>query len=123
VHENSYLIIAGGAGVPRHGIQNADYRVTLGFVFEPSIGDADGDGIKDDEDKCPNDPEDFDNFEDDDGCPEPDNDRDGILDVDDECPNVPEDADGFEDLDGCPEANAGDRDGDGIPDEVDACPD
>lgn len=70
VHENSYLIIGGGAGVPRHGIQNADYRVTLGFVFEPSIGDADGDGIKDDQDQCPNDPEDFDGFEDDDGCPD-----------------------------------------------------
>jgi len=123
VHENSYLIIGGGAGVPRHGIQNADYRVTLGFVFEPSIGDADGDGIKDDQDQCPNDPEDFDGFEDDDGCPDPDNDRDGILDVDDECPNIPEDFDGFEDEDGCPEANAGDRDGDGIPDEHDDCPD
>jgi OmpA-OmpF porin, OOP family len=123
VHEHSYLMIAGGAGVPRHGIQNADYRIVLGFVFEPSIGDADGDGIKDDEDRCPNDVEDFDGFEDDDGCPDPDNDRDGIPDAEDECPDIPEDFDGYEDHDGCPEANAGDRDGDGIPDEVDACPD
>ncbi|NLE47998.1 MAG: OmpA family protein [Sandaracinaceae bacterium] len=123
VQENSYLIIAGGAGVPRRGIQNADYRATVGFVFEPSIGDADGDGIPDDVDQCPNDPEDFDGFEDEDGCPDPDNDRDGILDVDDLCPNDPEDFDGYEDEDGCPESNTGDRDGDGIPDDVDHCPD
>jgi len=103
VHENSYLIIGGGAGVPRHGIQNADYRVTLGFVFEPSIGDADGDGIKDDQDQCPNDPEDFDRFEDEDGCPEPDNDRDRIPDVRDRCPNEPETYNGFQDEDGCPD--------------------
>ena len=52
----------------------------VGFIFEPSIGDRDGDGYKDDVDQCPDDPEDFDDFEDEDGCPEPDNDKDGILD-------------------------------------------
>ncbi|MCA9521128.1 MAG: OmpA family protein, partial [Myxococcales bacterium] len=31
-------------------------------------------------DKCPNDPEDKDGFEDEDGCPDPDNDKDGICD-------------------------------------------
>jgi outer membrane protein OmpA-like peptidoglycan-associated protein len=97
--------------------------VILGFTYEPSIGDRDGDGIKDDVDQCPDEPEDFDGFKDEDGCPDPDNDNDGIPDVDDHCPNVPEDHDGFQDEDGCPEVRDGDRDGDGIPDSKDKCPD
>ncbi|HJZ87409.1 MAG TPA: OmpA family protein, partial [Polyangia bacterium] len=83
------------------------------------IGDRDGDGIKDDVDQCPDDPEDFDDFEDEDGCPDPDNDKDGIPDVDDLCPNEPEDKDGFEDADGCPDP---DNDKDRIPDVDDKCP-
>jgi hypothetical protein len=67
--------------------------------------DADRDGIPDDEDQCPNHPEDRDGFQDLDGCPDPDNDADGILDVNDKCPNVPETINGFEDDDGCPDAN------------------
>jgi outer membrane protein OmpA-like peptidoglycan-associated protein len=122
VEENSYLLLAGGIG-PVESINSADYRATLGFIFEPSIGDRDGDGYRDDVDQCPDEPEDFDRFEDEDGCPDPDNDRDGILDVDDECPMVPEDHDGDADEDGCPEGNIGDRDGDGILDNVDECPD
>jgi len=122
VEDNSYLVLAGGGSV-LESISTADVRVVLGFIFEPSIGDRDGDGYKDDVDECPDDPEDFDNFEDAEGCPDPDNDRDGILDVDDECPLVPEDHDGDADDDGCPEGNIGDRDGDGILDNVDECPD
>jgi OOP family OmpA-OmpF porin len=122
VERNSYLVIGGGAGF-LGGWDAADARAMLGFIFEPSIGDRDGDGFKDDVDQCPDEPEDFDNYSDDDGCPEPDNDRDGILDVDDECPLVPEDRDGDADEDGCPEGNEGDRDGDGILDNVDECPD
>jgi OOP family OmpA-OmpF porin len=122
VERNSYLML--GAG-PRYtnGFEAADQRVLLGFVFEPSIGDRDGDGIKDDVDQCPDDPEDFDGFKDEDGCPDPDNDNDGIPDINDRCPNVPEDRDGDHDEDGCPEASDGDRDGDGIPDSMDKCPD
>jgi OmpA-OmpF porin, OOP family len=123
VERNSYLFIGGGAGIPIGGFQAADWRATLGFIFEPSIGDRDGDGYKDDDDTCPDEPEDFDNFADEDGCPDPDNDRDGILDIDDECELVPEDRDGDADDDGCPEGNEGDRDGDGILDDVDQCPD
>ncbi len=128
VERNSYLVLGGGVGIPNiagdtGGFQTADIRAMLGFIFEPSIGDRDGDGLKDDFDQCPDEPEDFDNFADEDGCPDPDNDRDGILDVDDECPMVPEDRDGDADEDGCPEGNEGDRDGDGILDEVDECPD
>jgi len=86
---------------------------------KPVIGDKDGDGIKDDVDKCPNDPEDKDGFEDEDGCPDLDNDKDGIPDVKDKCPNEPEDKDGFEDADGCPDP---DNDKDGVPDTTDKCP-
>ncbi len=126
VDANSYLLIAGSCGnlcMPLDGFSQPDYRGVLGFIFEPSIGDRDGDGYKDDSDDCPDDPEDFDDFEDEDGCPDPDNDRDGILDNDDECPLVPEDHDGDADDDGCPEGDDADRDGDGILDGVDQCPD
>ena len=110
--------------------------------------DRDGDGILDNVDKCIDQPEDFDNFQDDDGCPEPDNDNDGILDTADKCPNEagpmqnmgcpildkdgdglndnvdkcpnePEDKDGFQDDDGCPDL---DNDADGVPDDRDDCP-
>jgi hypothetical protein len=65
--------------------------------------DPDADGIESDVDKCPNDAEDKDGFEDDDGCPDPDNDLDHIPDVSDKCPNEPETYNGFEDEDGCPD--------------------
>ncbi len=125
VENNSYLMIGGGSryGAASTGFEAADVRLFLGFVFEPSIGDRDGDGYKDDQDQCPDEPEDFDGYKDDDGCPDPDNDNDGILDVNDRCPNVPEDRDGDEDEDGCPEGRVLDRDGDGILDKDDKCPD
>jgi outer membrane protein OmpA-like peptidoglycan-associated protein len=81
--------------------------------------DLDHDGIPDRLDRCPNEPEDRDGFEDEDGCPDPDNDKDGIPDTQDKCPNDPEDADGFEDEDGCPDP---DNDRDGVPDPNDRCP-
>ncbi|HMD69122.1 MAG TPA: hypothetical protein VKF42_09615, partial [Chitinivibrionales bacterium] len=74
-------------------------------------GDSDNDGIPDSIDKCPMVPEDWDGFEDQDGCPDYDNDKDGIADSVDECPDDPEDYDGFRDKDGCPDP---DNDGDGI---------
>jgi outer membrane protein OmpA-like peptidoglycan-associated protein len=126
VQENSYLLIAGSCGnacMPLDGFNQPEWRGILGFIFEPSIGDADGDGYKDDVDACPHEPEDFDDFEDAEGCPDPDNDQDGILDIDDECPLIPEDLDGDSDIDGCPEGNNADRDGDGILDNEDQCPD
>jgi len=69
--------------------------------------DRDGDGYLDDDDQCPDKPEDFDGDEDEDGCPdiEQDQDGDGILDPDDSCPLDPEDFDGFEDVEGCPDAD------------------
>jgi OmpA-OmpF porin, OOP family len=83
-------------------------------------GDRDNDGVLDGADRCPNDPEDKDGFEDSDGCPDLDNDHDGIADSADKCPDDPEDKDGFEDADGCPDL---DNDQDGIADTDDKCPD
>jgi outer membrane protein OmpA-like peptidoglycan-associated protein len=120
---NSFLSLGAGRGlVPARGA-NPDARAFIGIVFEPNVGDRDGDGLKDDVDRCPDEPEDRDRFEDDDGCPDPDNDRDGIVDQDDSCRNIPEDKDGFQDEDGCPEGNPNDRDSDGILDHLDKCPD
>jgi uncharacterized protein (TIGR03382 family) len=82
-------------------------------------GDADGDGVRDSADRCPNEPEDKDLFDDTDGCPDPDNDQDGIADAADKCPLDAEDRDGVQDTDGCPDK---DNDGDGIPDTADKCP-
>ena len=58
------------------------------------------DGLLDPADECPNEPEDVDEFEDEDGCPDPDNDQDTVLDVDDDCPMAP----GSPANDGCPVA-------------------
>ncbi|MDW8361319.1 MAG: OmpA family protein [Myxococcales bacterium] len=103
----------------------------------PPPGDRDGDGYPDPEDRCPDDPEDFDGYEDGDGCPEDqDSDGDGLADSRDVCPIEPEDPDGYLDAEGCPEpdndldliADAADRcandpeDRDGWQDE-DGCPD
>jgi hypothetical protein len=51
-----------------------------------SIVDTDHDGIPDDRDRCPTEPEDYDAFQDADGCPDLDNDGDGVPDQDDSCP-------------------------------------
>lgn len=86
----------------------------------PPPGDRDGDGIIDEEDECPDVPEDRDGHEDRDGCPEAeDTDRDGLNDADDVCPLEAEDADAYEDQDGCPDT---DDDLDGIVDGGDHCP-
>ena len=149
---NSFFLAGAGAGVYGNGGEQTGSpraRAFLGFVYEPRIGDRDGDGIRDNIDQCPDEPEDLDGFQDEDGCPELDNDNDGIPDSRDQCPNVPgtwdnkgcptdsdrdgdgipdskdkcpddpEDRDGWEDDDGCPEL---DNDGDGIPDHLDKCP-
>jgi len=120
---NSFFMVGGGWRLTNNTYGAGAPRAFIGFIFEPNIGDRDGDGYKDDVDQCPDDPEDFDDFEDADGCPDPDNDKDKILDEDDKCPNDPETYNGFQDTDGCPDSTTNDRDGDGIPDNVDKCPD
>lgn len=97
------------------------YTAALGISISPFVpGDKDKDGILDEFDACPELSEDFDGFEDEDGCPEYDNDLDGIPDSLDSCPLSAEDIDGFEDTDGCPDP---DNDLDGVLDVNDKCPD
>lgn len=83
----------------------------------PPPPDSDQDGILDRDDDCPTDAENFNEYQDEDGCPETDRDGDGFWDFPDEdaCP----DEAGIE-PDGCPER---DNDSDGILNEDDACPD
>ena len=79
--------------------RNAREAYNLALRCAPKTpGDRDHDGILDNVDKCPDDPEDKDGFEDQDGCPDPDNDKDGVPDAADKCPNDP----GPPDNDGCP---------------------
>ncbi|HEY2743566.1 MAG TPA: OmpA family protein [Polyangia bacterium] len=120
--------VGAGAGIITSAERRDDFRVFGGVTWAPAEGkggvaaggiDTDGDGIPDAQDLCPTEPEDKDGFDDEDGCPDPDNDQDGIPDKLDKCPNDPEDKDGFEDEDGCPDL---DNDGDGIPDAQDKCP-
>ena len=91
--------------------------------------DADNDGVQDVYDHCPTKAEDFDGYNDEDGCPDLDNDNDGILDKKDKCPNVEENYNNYKDSDGCPDVSADeekfratDQDGDGISDDLDRCP-
>ena len=115
-----YANAGGGAGLTR-GIGAPEFRVLagLGFLYEEDP-DPDGDGLRFDDDRCPLQPEDRDEFEDEDGCPDLDDDQDGIPDLQDECPLEPEDRDGYADEDGCPDL---DNDQDGILDSLDKCPD
>jgi outer membrane protein OmpA-like peptidoglycan-associated protein len=126
-----------GSGVGRGlvaGIGAPDFRAFLLISFSPrareipllapprgpvDLGDDDSDGVINSLDKCPDEPEDLDGFQDSDGCPDLDNDGDGIADSIDECPDEAEDRDGFQDNDGCPDL---DNDGDGILDKDDKCP-
>ncbi len=107
-----------GAGIIK-AVGSPQWRVFAAVRWSPNWTDADGDGVPDYKDRCPNQAEDRDGFQDGDGCPEADNDRDGIPDVRDKCPDQAEDFDRFKDQDGCPDL---DNDGDGIPDAKDNCP-
>ena len=100
----------------------SNFEGTLGvaYSFGGAPEDSDHDGIPDDVDKCPDQPEDKDGFEDDDGCPDPDNDHDGICDPwvarkglsakyanickgSDQCSEEPETKNNYQDDDGCPD--------------------
>ncbi len=110
-----------GAELPLNdAVGSPSVRGVLGIGWAPRFSDADGDGVPDDRDECPELAEDRDGFEDHDGCPDFDNDDDGVPDDQDRCPAEREDEDDFQDDDGCIDP---DNDGDGIPDEQDACPD
>lgn len=82
----------------RSQIPTADRWAIVAYVralqlhaAEPSEAalDADADGIQAWADRCPDQAEDMDGFEDADGCPEDDNDHDGLADGVDACPSAP----------------------------------
>ena len=85
----------------------------ISFALSGSF-DSDGDGIANQNDLCPNTPQDVkvDEY----GCPV-DSDNDGVADYLDNCSNTP--AGVKVDLNGCPF----DSDNDGVPDYLDKCPD
>jgi outer membrane protein OmpA-like peptidoglycan-associated protein len=94
-----------------------DWEALLGFYVQLGKGpkDTDGDGIPDDQDKCPTEAGPKENA----GCPDKDSDGDGIIDRLDLCMNTPAGPHPDPKRPGCPEA---DSDGDGIVDSQDRCP-
>jgi len=105
-----------GYGDVQSGIMEARAGINLYFGGK---SDRDTDGILDKNDRCPDQPEDMDGFQDEDGCPDLDNDGDGIFDLNDQASDQAEDVDGYEDGDGIPDP---DNDGDGIQDAGDKAP-
>src|SRR5512146_898578 len=99
--KNSYLSLGAGRGITED-TGSPDFRAVIGIVFEPKAAmsggarieeepeidapphvpqvakndfpDRDNDGIRDDLDKCPDDPETYNMFQDEDGCPDDDRD-------------------------------------------------
>ena len=86
------------------GIGDPSFRILGGVRYRHAsprhqgFEDTDRDGIPDKDDRCRDQPEDEDGFQDEDGCPDPDNDEDGIPDSQDECPELR----GDRAHDGCP---------------------
>jgi hypothetical protein len=99
LEEWTITLAGGGAFIGELGAPDA--RIMLGVWYAPSVSDTDHDGVDDDDDKCPPLAEDPDGFEDQDGCPDPDNDNDLVPDIDDLCPNVEALEGQDEDEDGC----------------------
>ncbi|WP_404362435.1 Ig-like domain-containing protein [Corallococcus coralloides] len=136
--------VGAGPGLTR-GYGTPAFRVLAGLAYTPGGTPAPVAAAR--APTCALGPEDFDGFQDDDGCLDPDDDNDGIPDVSDTCPTEPETVNGYRDDDGCPDtvpeakpepkqASEGapppaalalppasaDTDGDGIPDAEDRCP-
>jgi outer membrane protein OmpA-like peptidoglycan-associated protein len=120
------LLLGGGAGL-MHGWGTPDFRAFAGVRFAESMkavvppppADRDHDALVDTADRCPDQPETMNGFEDGDGCPDtppdPDPDRDGIAGAADRCPQRSGPARNL----GCPEF---DLDKDGVVNVDDACP-
>lgn len=88
-----------------YGTDHFEHLISVHYNF--GLSDADGDGIPDKKDDCPDVP----GLKEFNGCP--DTDEDGIMDKEDDCPEVP----GLEKFKGCP-----DTDADGVRDPDDVCP-
>ncbi len=112
------LLLGGGSGLVQD-VGTARYRLFAALSWTAWRSDRDDDTIADRLDRCPEEAEDTDGFEDGDGCPELDNDGDALVDAEDACPDEPEDVDDWLDDDGCPEP---DNDEDGLLDGQDECP-
>ncbi len=108
------VVAAGGSGYLKPASKLTTSRAMALFVADVFLWpDADGDGVPDHLDKCPDTPKgvEVDAV----GCPI-DSDGDGVPDYLDKCPGT---AKGVEvDAKGCPI----DSDGDGVPDDIDKCP-
>jgi len=116
--EDHYQIARRNADLA-YDLSPPDRCAPRGAILAPECVDHDGDGICQEADRCPDDPEDFDGFEDTDGCPDDqDTDGDTLRDSIDPCGVDPEDDDGYEQADGCPEP---DNDLDRILDRNDRC--
>ena len=136
-----------GPGVSR-GYGTPQYRalISISYTQVPPPSDRDHDGIADADDACPDLPGVRSADRATNGCPlpPPDRDHDGIADADDACPDVPGVASPDRAKNGCPlppppvpepelaplllalpdlPPPPPDRDHDGIPDALDACPD
>ncbi len=115
--ESVHMELGGGVGLLA-GSGNTGWRGMFGVSYVSAGGDDyDDDGFPNAVDECPREAEDFDGFEDADGCADTDNDGAGVLDVEDRCPDEPGAAGAG--TRGCPPA---DSDGDGVDDFEDACP-
>lgn len=87
-YHDGFVLAGADIGLDR-AVGVPTFRATVAIGWTLADHDRDGDGIPDDDDRCPTVAEDRDGFEDMDGCPEADNDGDGIVDSDDACPDVP----------------------------------
>ena len=92
---NSYMSLGAGRGLLPDRSGNPDFRAVISIVFEPrpaqrvsahveevaelappppkpadDWSDRDNDGIPDKDDRCPDDPESYNGYQDDDGCPD-----------------------------------------------------
>jgi outer membrane protein OmpA-like peptidoglycan-associated protein len=115
------LALGGGGFIPVTGavaLTTPRFRWNFALRYAPTGRDADADTVLDRDDQCVHEAEDRDGFQDEDGCPEPDNDGDRIPDTRDRCRDEPETVDGFQDDDGCPD---NDDDKDKVLDASDAC--
>lgn len=86
------------------GVGTPVVRSSFDITWAPHVHDVDQDGLPDDRDACPPLAEDRDGFEDEDGCPDPDNDNDMIPDQDDRCPTESAEEGRDDDEDGCTDA-------------------
>jgi OmpA-OmpF porin, OOP family len=98
-HEITIALSVGAGFTGGYGVPNV--RAIAGLWYAPKESDTDKDGIDDDQDRCPPLPEDRDQFDDGDGCPDPDNDNDLVPDADDLCPNEEALEGQDDDEDGC----------------------